>query len=384
MKNRLRFINLVSLVLLMFFFSVVSEATEYQTSPVLNKGEKWRMVYYEGGAYANYQLNLVQLVKSFMKLGWITETELPKLADELDNRQLWGFLANVLQSKYITFVKDGFYSTDWESEKREAVGKTVIKRLSEKKDIDLIIGMGTWAGQDLANNKHSVPVIVMSTSDPVRANIIKNANDSGFDHVFARCDPTRYTRQIRLFHRIVNFKKIGVILENSDDGRIYSAWHNVVAESQKRGFSVVECFIQESDVAVEESARQCLECIKKIAPQIDAIWISDITGVQSRYLPKVIPVLLEYKIPSWTILETLVHVERGVLMGLSKRDFSHLGMFYAKTISTIFNGVKPRDLDQIFEDLNLIAINTKTAELIGFPVPKSILRIADEVYHEIE
>ncbi len=384
MKNNSKYITLILISLILFFSPFNSIAEEFSISPMLNKGQKWRIAYYEGGPYANYQRNLLHLVKSFIKLGWIDQTRLPELANESDNSQLWVFLANHIQSKYLKFVNGGFYSADWEQERREKIRNKITKRLSEKSDIDLIIAMGTWAGQDLANNKHSVPTIVMSASDPVRAKIINSPEDSGFDHVLAKSDPTRHIRQIRLFHRIVKFRKIGIVFENSDEGRIYAAWDAVVKESKKRGFEVIECHIQETDVSTEEATKQCLECFKRIAPQVDAFWISDLLGTQPQFLPKLMPVLLKYKIPTWTITEIPEHVKGGVLMGFPKQDFAEMSMFYAKTISKIFHGARPRDLDQIFKGQNLIAINTKTAELIDFKIPNSILRIAGEVYNEIE
>jgi ABC-type uncharacterized transport system substrate-binding protein len=72
------------------------------------------------------------------------------------------------------------------------------------------------------------------------------------------------------------------------------------------------------------------------------------------------------------------------MMALSKRDFSGVGLFQAKAIARILNGEQPRRLNQIFEDIDTIAINTKTAELIGFKIPASILRIADIQIHEID
>ena len=39
-------------------------------------------------------------------------------------------------------------------------------------------------------------------------------------------------------------------------------------------------------------------------------------------------------------------VKHGVLMSVAQGGFSDVGRFHAKTIARIFNGAKPRDLEQ--------------------------------------
>lgn len=52
---------------------------------------------------------------------------------------------------------------------------------------------------------------------------LKLPQDSGIDHVHARCDPKRYQRQIRLFHDIIGFKRLGAVYDDKDpDGRVLS------------------------------------------------------------------------------------------------------------------------------------------------------------------
>ena len=64
-------------------------------------------------------------------------------------------------------------------------------------------------------------------------------------------------------------------------------------------------------------------------------------------------------------------------------DFKYVGHFYAEIIAKIFNGAQPRQLDLIFEDPPKIAINLKTAEIIGYDPPVDVLGAADEIYQEI-
>ncbi len=380
------FLSNWTMIILAAIFLVVLQTNigHGKTDPVLNNGKKWRIAYYEGGAYSNYQLTLVSTIQGLVKLGWIDSVDFPKNLDESSNRPTWNHLSHHIKSKYLEFVNDGFLSADWISEKRAKNKDKFIYRLSKKRDIDLVFAMGTWAGADLANNQHSTPTIVMSTSDPVRAKIIKSPQDSGYDHVFARCDPKRYERQIRLFHRIVRFKNLGMIIENSDDGRLHSAWKDVVKVSKERNFEITPCYVQDVEIEANESIKQCLQCLKKIAPKIDGFWLTGLQGTQAKFIHNYIPILIEYKIPSWSLVQNPKLIKRGILMAFTKKDFSRVGMFQAETIAKILNGAKPRNLNQVFEDMDTIAVNTKTAELINYSIPHSILRISDIKYDEIE
>jgi len=95
------------------------------------------------------------------------------------------------------------------------VRDAITRRLRERHDIDLIIAMGTWAGQDMAALGAPVPTIVASTSDAVGAHIVASAEDSGLENLHARVQPERYQHQVRLFHEIVPFKALGLVYEDS-------------------------------------------------------------------------------------------------------------------------------------------------------------------------
>ncbi|NJL60479.1 MAG: hypothetical protein HC887_13395 [Desulfobacteraceae bacterium] len=49
----------------------------------------------------------------------------------------------------------------------------------------MMLALGTWAGQDLANNEHSVPTLVLSVSDAIASKIARSVSNSGYDHVHA-------------------------------------------------------------------------------------------------------------------------------------------------------------------------------------------------------
>ena len=364
--------------------SWASETDKFGTAPVLNDGQKWRVVFYEGGPHANYYNYLEATIRGLMKLGWIEQSELKGIqSKKMDTKRLWNWLVNNSKSDYLEFVEDGYYSANWDDEQRQANRSSLLKRLSFEDDIDLVIAMGTWAGLDLANNEHSVPTIVMSTSDPVEAGIIKSTNDSGYDHVHARIDPYRYERQLRIFHDIIRFKKLGIAYEDSIAGRTYSAIDTVEKVAAEIGFEIVKCYTKSDISDTDVASQSVIRCFDELSKEVDAIYVTIQGGVNTESIPSLVAIANKNSIPTFSQLGSK-EVQQGFLFSISRPGFKPAGLFLSATIAQILNGAKPRQLKQLFEDSPSIAINLKTAEIVGLYLYADILAAADTIYREIK
>ncbi len=361
----------------------VEKKDNYNYQPVSKAGKKWRIAYYQGGTSYNYYPYLVATVKGLIGLGWIERQDLP-VSNDKDTKVLWNWLAKNLKSNYIEFIADAYYSADWDSNVRTVMRKDIIDRLNTKKDVDVIIAMGTWAGKDMANNEHTTPIMVMSSTDPVRAGIIASDEDSGYDHVFARVDPGRWERQIQIFHKIIGFKKLGIAYENSVLGRSYAAIDLMEKIAKEKGFDIVRCFTKDDIPDQEQAGESVVKCFEEIAPKVDAIYVVMQNGVNDNTLPKLVSIANKYHIPTFS-QQGSEEVSKGVLLSISREGgFGPVGRFLAISMAKIFNGTKPRQINQIFEEGPTIAINLKTAEIIGLYLNAEILAAADEIYREIK
>ncbi len=381
--------TLVSIILIILAFPLTQcrqntiQATD--TAPTLRPdGEKWRIAYYEGGHYIDYEESLRALIAGLVELGWVSTAQFPDIGEE-NTQLLWANLASNLKSDYIQFVPDAVWSADWQEENRALYREEAIHRLNQPGEIDLIIAMGTWAGQDLANNRHTVPTLVLNSSGPLEAGIIEQYDDSGFDHVMVEVDPYRYRRQIQQFHDIVNFQKLGVTFEDSPTGRIYSNISDLEAVAAERGFSLVTCNAPDiqNNVTREEAVAALAACYEQLAPEIDALWMGAHVGEEPQYMPEILTPMIQYKIPTWS-QQGEPAVRRGVLLSISQQNFTEAGKWYAQSIATILNGTPPREMEQIFESPVYLLINLETARQIDFEVPPGLLAAADKTFETIE
>jgi len=353
----------------------------FSTSPSTHQGKKWRIAYYEGGPYIEYQKGLLETIRGLMKLGWIEKAELPTQSGE-ETVPLWNWLNTTARSDYLEFLKDGHYSSAWDEAIRNNTVQKILKRLNDTKDVDLIIAMGTWAGEDIANDKQDTPTLVFFASDPIAAGIIKTIDDSGLAHVHAAIDPTVYERQIRIFHEMIRFKKLGMAYENSVDGRSYAAVDVVEKVAKELGFEIVSCHTISDIGDVKSEAESVKKCFHQLAPSVDAIYVTQQGGIRTEHIPDLVEIANKYHTATFSQAGS-DEVKHGFLASLSQANFTYVGEFNAKTISKVLNGARPNQLTQRFEPPPKIALNLKTAEIISFDPPIILVGAADEIFREI-
>lgn len=364
--------------LIFVFFGLFTPFLFAGNTPVLNNGNKWRIAYYEGGPFSDYTDTMRTLVTGLIELGWITGGDPPDYREEMPKPYLDWLIKN--SGPFLSFKPEDCYSANWDDQSRSKIRSELISKL-ENGDVDLVIAMGTWAGVDLANNKHTVPVLVLSTSDPIGAGIIDSAEKSGFKHVTARVDPNRYRRQIRMFHRIVGFNTLGIAFENTSDGRIYSAIDEVNRIAKERNFNIVTCEVIDTLSDIKKANQSCFECYRQLSERADAVYVTALTCAD-RETVEIANIFKASGTPSFSMTGSK-WVKSGLLLSISSDSgYTELGKYNANKFGEILNGTVPESLNQTFEDPLDIAVNVKTAKTIKFNMPKSILKIATETYGE--
>ncbi|MBB4000445.1 ABC transporter substrate-binding protein [Aureimonas pseudogalii] len=342
-------------------------------------GRKWRIGYYEGGQYKDYEVILKSTVRGLMAIGWIKPMDLP-VGNNPEPGGFWRWLSTNAVSDFVEFSSDAYYAAgNFDKERRPQVRTELLDRLKTRGDIDLVLAFGTWAGQDLSTDEVSTPVVVASTSDPIGSKIIRSETDSGHDHLTAKVEPQRYARQVELFSDIFHFKKLGLVYEDSPEGRSFAAVDDIERIAKDRGFEIVSCFAPFNNIAQEEAEAKLEACYAEIATRSDAVYLTVHRGLTGTSLPKSLAPLIEHDLPTFSMAGES-EVRLGALMSVAQSDFIYVGRFHAETIARIFNGAKPRDLPQVWQAPAKIALNLQTAEEIGYDPSVDILLASDEIF----
>ena len=151
------------------------------------------------------------------------------------------------------------------------------------------------------------------------------------------------------------------------------------ATAKQRGFEIVRCNTPFNGVSRKQAEEGIIRCYNEIAKSADAVYITVHQGVTLDSMEQLLAPLIAAKIPTFSMNGTN-EVKHGVLMSLSQAGFSDVGRFHAETIARVFNGAKPRDLEQRWYAPAKLAINLETARLIGYQPNVDTMLAADQVY----
>lgn len=369
----------------LFLHSGLSNNVNKENIPNTRQGKPWRIAYCESSEFVNYTATLQALVQGLSELGWIDAKGLPYSRGQKEAKPMWEWLAKHCNGPYVEFVPDAFYSFEKLTEKeRNNVAHTLIQRLNERQDIDLVLVMGTQAGQLLANDQHHVPMMVFSSSNAVQAGIVRSVEDSGREHVWAHMEPARYQRQLEIFHDLFAFKKLGMVYEDSAEGHLYAALDDVKKVAAERGFQIESVNVKDKQNNRETHRRDMRIAYQILADKgVDAVYSSlyvdrDVTELAELFQP-----LYEKKIPIFAQMGA-AEVRNGALLSVYRADFSGFGRFAANLVARIFHGETPRSLPQVFENTPSIVLNLEVAEKIDYRPPFEVLLVSDEIYQRIE
>ena len=342
--------------------------------------DKWRIGYYEGEPFVNFAGHLHGLLNGLVETGWVEDLEgLPYEPGQEDSRVMWQYLARADKSPYLDFVADAHYSYFLEPESEEEL----LERLQEG-DLDLVIVMGTYAGQALSTDQHQVPVLVFSASDPVGTGIVDSVEDSGRPHVWANSDPGRDRRQVEVFYDLFEFETMGLVYEDSELGRTFSAIDDVEEVAAEQGFDVARRFVSEpvDSADYQRYYDELLSAHEELAQEVDAFYLS-IASIEAEKLPTLLHPFYRHDIPVFSQLGS-GEVQYGALASVARADFDDIGIFGAHIIGQVLDGHKPRELTQVYMETPNIALNLEVAERVGYQVPFEVMLVADLIYHEIQ
>lgn len=385
MSVRLLKICSVLLVAALLLFLVPPPRGEQAGAPagpeLPEDGEKWRIGYCEGEPFVNFAGHLHGLLTGLDETGWIEDLEgLPYEPGQEDSRVMWQYLAQNEKSPYLEFVEDAHYSFFLEPESEEEL----LERLEHEGDLDLVIVMGTYAGVALSTDSHQVPVLVFSASDPLGSGIVESVDDSGSPHVWAHLDPGRDRRQVEVFYDLFEFETMGLVYEDSELGRIFSAIDDVEEVAAEQGFDIARRFVAEpvDSADYERYYSELLSAHEELAQEVDAFYLS-IASIEAEKLPTLLHPFYRHDIPVFSQLGS-GEVQYGALASVARADFNDIGIFGAHIIGQVLDGHKPRELTQVYMETPNIALNLEVAERVGYQVPFEVMLVADLIYHEIQ
>jgi ABC-type uncharacterized transport system substrate-binding protein len=380
-----KFLILLLMACLLGFTSSFAAGASEKNKPHLNNGKKWKLAYVETAPFVNYAGALYYLLRGLEEQGWLVGVDkLPFTWGQSDTKLMWKYIATQRDfSAYIEFLPDARFSlADMPGREDD-----VLKRFTQKKSADLIIVMGTVAGKLISVDQTLSPSMVFSTSNAVRSGIVKADDFSGRKMVWAHTDPERYKQQIEVFWGVFKFKNLGIVLEDSTNGRAYASIDDVEAIAKSRGFKVIRKYVvgMKNQSDHDRFFKDLTTAYRELAPQVQGFYytIAGAQGLRPEVLREAFQPFYDNKVPVFS-QNGDSEVRLGALMSVVRGEYVGLGLFGANQMIKLLGGASADSLPQIYANPPNIALNLEVAKKIGYKPSVEIMTAADKVFQTIE
>jgi putative ABC transport system substrate-binding protein len=253
-------------------------------------------------------------------------------------------------------------------EVRSAQGQdTRLPELAEelvRSGVDVIIAVQTPAANAAKNATRDIPIIVMA-GDPIATGLISNlarpgSNLTGLSATAAEAA----AKSLELIAEVLpGARRVGV-LGNADDPFMKPFFEQIERAAAGVGLEVHQTTVRGSDELTGAFAAIARE-------RADAVIIQGSLPVKLT-----VDLAIKYQLPSLSTQKSAV--QAGILMSYSA-SLVERGRAIASYVDKILKGAKAADLPVQQPTIYELAINLKTAKLLGLNVPPLLLARADEV-----
>lgn len=315
--------------------------------------DPYQVVYYEAGNYSVYDETWSSTVHTLKEQGLLSKLEVRE-----------------------------YISPGWD--KPNNTHDEIARDLMSRKDIDLIISMGTVASKYiLKNNNNKTPVITMALSDAKRSGIVVN-NKLVARNITTRYFPNRWLIVGDTFYNLVKFKNLGLVFNDTPEGHVYANYPQWQILSKKHGFKISFRYIPMNETYgdVKEALSNLI-----VNSNIDAYYISSLLpfNYNDPDCVKLLQYLAENKIPTFS-RDGIEHVKLGAMLGLTGTDWDSVGKFHTRQIKEILIDKKlPKEVDFIYNNRFTLALNLKTLMMVGYDsISPEYLHLFEKFFKSVE
>ena len=338
------------------------------------ENSKLRIGYVESEDFYDFSYQMANIFTGLQELN-VIDNNYKINTNEPDSSKVWNNICDNYKSDKVEFVKDMYFDMKYMNQEDYV-------QMTNRNDVDLVIVMGTVAGKYFLENETKNKFMVFAAADPIAAGIVKSATERYTNNSFAHIDNTRYERQIKASHKILNFKKIGVVYQNTEEAYTYSAIDQLKNAAAELNFEIVEKHVDEAKNQNDYNRyyADLRKAYKELANEgIDTLYITTATIENEQLLNLLEPDIYANKI--YTIAQTTEsQVKSGALLGVTIQDPREQGYFGATQIKAFIDGTPFEQLDQVNEGTPKLYLNYDVAKLIDLKIPFSILLITDTIY----
>ncbi len=356
------------------------------TKPCTNPdGTPFTIAYVDIDPYPASGEMLYYLIDEMEREGWIhLDAQLPFDSADTDAKELIRYLSQQDLGDFIRFTDDANYYIAVDD--RDACIESLREHV-QKKDIDLILCMGTSPGEMVIHEMGitEVPVMVYFSVDPVAAGLSLSQEYSGTPNVWCHTGADVYVNQLQFYYDNYPFTNIGMVYYSESVG----------AMAQYRdGAKRIGCRISERQIETLSSSDRAdteayYDMLRKTFTeliedeQIDAFMLgTDIIKDVAR-IPEYLDMFYDAGIPVF-VQNGEYYVEQGALLAVTASDAKAQAPFAINAMSMIFHGEEPGSVYQKFVISPYVSLNADAAKRLQYTPKEDLLLMAEKIHQKSE
>ena len=234
--------------------------------------------------------------------------------------------------------------------------------------VDLIFSITTPATQAAkkATADNNIPVVFGILTDPVGAGVVTSLVQPGGNITGVTFGPQEIQRLGWLTKICPDVKQVYIIY-NPNDNSAKLAFKTATETAAKLGIEIISREARDPD--------EIAAALADFPENVDALYLLPDSQTESK-LADILAVANARQLP--TSVANVDRVENGTLYSYAMKQ-GPTGQQAARLADQILKGIKPADLPVETTEF-FLAINLKTAQMIGLTIPDDILSQADTIY----
>lgn len=191
--------------------------------------------------------------------------------------------------------------------------------------------------------------------------------ETNYPQVFSRRmhDDEHKIHLLDVAQQILGFKRIGLIYEDTEIGRMTASYELLQSLARKKGIDIAECVVPFSQKSRSELKQAMLACYGKLSLSSDALFLPSYRGIDEGLLEKLNSSLTFFKIPAISLDEK--NTDPNVSLVLTKRsDVNTQNLQSMQVYSEILNGMKVHEFSAFLKNLPEVTINLTSLQYQGF------------------
>lgn len=326
-------------------------------------GRKFKMACVDIDPYAETFRMMYYVIENLKADGWISYDRLPFDPDsDSDTKKMLDWLADNAVSEYMEFDRDVHYYTAVSS--KAAIHESLWEHIEVKKDIDLILALGTSPSAMIEEFGFDIPLLMYAVSDPVGSGLIGSAEDSGNKNYWAHVDSSAYSRQMQYYYNTFSFRNIGSVYGDE----IVSGLPEYRKTARENGFQITEYRLDRESMDEDRYYAELRAVYEKMIREdgVDAYILNTDVIPDAVRARELMQAFYDAGIPVFAQVGSAYVAEGAALMIVDPRDAAGIAPFVSNIIGSVFNGSDPGDLEQVYVSSPYLMLNLNVADKIKY------------------